>query len=267
MFPPPRASAPSQPTIRSCFDSAGSRRLSQVVTTSSRQPTPPVAFTCFANPSMASMLPWNGPGASGDPTSADTWILIVSGVTPTSVASSGAPSSPPAAGAAVLDGVWPAPSSTNASSVREQAAEEIISKATTKSAMGRRINLSLRRYRFVRPSVRTPRSPALLADRPARSRSWAIRTPATRPGRRSVHRSARCSGIHTRPTSTSPWGTGGCRTCRPRSRTGPRCSVVSSPTMDPPRPISRCSPIRRRPAGDRLARRVEPDGLARCGRA
>src|SRR6516164_8560578 len=64
---------------------------------------------------MASKLPWNRPGASGEPTSAMTSTLIVVGVIPTSVACSvtlaqgfGAVDDVDAAGAAaevVLDGL------------------------------------------------------------------------------------------------------------------------------------------------------------------
>src|SRR5947209_19840402 len=49
---------------------------------------PPWAFQYFANALTASTLPWNRPGASGEPTSAMPWIVISVGVTPTSLASS-----------------------------------------------------------------------------------------------------------------------------------------------------------------------------------
>src|SRR5437879_4508009 len=56
-----------------------------VFTTSLRHPMPPLAFQYLANAFRASTLPWNRPGASGDPTSAITVTLMSVAVTPTSV--------------------------------------------------------------------------------------------------------------------------------------------------------------------------------------
>src|SRR5437870_3853699 len=47
---------------------------------------PPWAFQYLANALTASTLPWNRPGASGDPTSAITWMVMSVAVTPTSLA-------------------------------------------------------------------------------------------------------------------------------------------------------------------------------------
>ena len=53
---------------------------------------PPLALMYFGEALTASMLPWNSPGASGEPVSAITWTVMVSAVTPVSVASSVTPS-------------------------------------------------------------------------------------------------------------------------------------------------------------------------------
>src|SRR5437879_7004661 len=73
------------PSIRPFFDSSALSFESHVFTTSLRHPMPPLAFQYLANAFRASTLPWNRPGASGDPTSAITVTLMSVAVTPTSV--------------------------------------------------------------------------------------------------------------------------------------------------------------------------------------
>src|SRR5690349_4650958 len=84
---------------------------------------PPWALMYSAYPVMASTLPWKNPGASGDPVSAITSMVMVSGVTPTSEAASGSDSQaaatssadgPPTANGASAEGVLFPPESSDA---------------------------------------------------------------------------------------------------------------------------------------------------------
>jgi hypothetical protein len=69
--------------------SSGVSFESQVRTLIWRQPTPPLALTVLAQACTPSIEPWNNPGASGEPTSAITSIVMSFGVMPTSVACKG----------------------------------------------------------------------------------------------------------------------------------------------------------------------------------
>src|SRR6478672_7679721 len=91
-FPPTAATEVLQALIWPFLASVGSSLESQVSTASCRQPIPPLALTYLAYASMASMFPWNSPGASDDPVSAITCTVMVSAVTPVSVASNVTPS-------------------------------------------------------------------------------------------------------------------------------------------------------------------------------
>ena len=89
---PTMATLPRQASISPFLDSVGSSLESHGFTTSWRQPRPPLALMYSAKPLTASMLPWNRPGARGEPVSAITVTVMVSAVTPTSVASRVTPS-------------------------------------------------------------------------------------------------------------------------------------------------------------------------------
>ncbi len=91
-LPPTIANAVWQALIWPFFDSSGVSLESHSSTFSCRQPMPPLALMYFSKPFRASTLPWKRPGASGEPVSAITWMVIVSAVTPVSVASNVTPS-------------------------------------------------------------------------------------------------------------------------------------------------------------------------------
>ena len=90
-LPPTMASAVLQALIWPFLASSGVSLESHVSTLSLRQPMPPLALMYFSKPFIASTLPWNRPGASGEPVSAITWTVMVSAVTPVSVASNVTP--------------------------------------------------------------------------------------------------------------------------------------------------------------------------------
>ena len=139
VFPPTAATEVLHALIWPFLASVGSSLESQVSTLSCRQPIPPLALTYLAYASMASMLPWNNPGASGDPVSAITCTVMVSAVTPVSVASSVTPSH--AALATAVVAVPPPPVDAFSEPLRPQAAANKPIATSTYS----------RRCRFTRP--------------------------------------------------------------------------------------------------------------------